>query len=342
MESEEPVHRHLAELFQRTVPDCVLDVGANEGQYGRMLREHGYEAWIVSFEPGRAAFARLAAEAECDPRWRVVPVALGARDERRPLAVTNVTQLSSFRKLSGYGAAEFPGASEVVGEEEVEIRTLNGSWEQLRADVPSTRPFLKLDTQGWDLEVLQGADRVLSHLVGIQLEASLVPIYEQTPTLPETVERVTALGFGLTGIFPVNRDSRFRLIEVDCVFVNPELIEPEDTWAMLEERLRLEIATVLPAESEFILIDEGTLELGEADEPRARVFLDYGRPESGEQAVGQLEAAGVNYVVLAWPSFWWLEEYPELADHLRTGWRRVSDTEAAIVFERQRNMREEN
>ena len=142
MESEELVQQHLVELFERVVPQCVLDVGANAGQYGRMLRRHGYEGWIVSFEPVRTAFEELAATAAVDERWRVFQLALGSRAEHRRIAVAEVSQLSSFRSVSEYGSAEFPGASEVVSEEEVEVRTLDDSWQEFLEGIPSERLFL--------------------------------------------------------------------------------------------------------------------------------------------------------------------------------------------------------
>mgnify|MGYP001231146318 CR=1 FL=1 len=345
MESEEPVHQHLAELFGRIAPDCVLDVGANTGQYGAMLRQHGYQGWIVSFEPVRSAFEELADTAKRDGRWRVFRLALGAGAERRRIAVAEVSQLSSFRTFSPYASTELPGASDVIGEEEVEVRALNDCWEDFLRGLPQRRVFLKLDTQGWDLEVVAGASEALDRFAGMQLEASLSPIYAEVPTFARTVEHVTDLGFHLTGVFPVNRDSLFRLIEVDCVFINSGHADAEtwreETWAMLTARLRSEVASVVPAGSSFLLIDDGALGIEELDGRRAIPVLErdgeyYGAPEGGGQALAELErqvTAGVRHVAIAWPSFWWLQEYPELADQLSSSWRRVVDSDAAIVFE---------
>jgi FkbM family methyltransferase len=345
VESEEPVHQHLAELFTRIAPECVLDVGANAGQYGAMLRRNGYRGWIVSFEPVRSAFEDLAKSADGDGRWHVFQLALGSHPERRRIAVAEVNQLSSFRMFNRYASQELPGASDIIHDEEVEVRTLNDSWEDFLRGLPQRRVFLKLDTQGWELEVLQGANRVFDRLAGIQLEASLTPIYDGVPTFAQAVDHVTGLGFDLTGVFPVNRDSLFRLIEVDCVFINARHAEAhawrEDTWAMLTERLRNDVAAAVPAGSSFVLIDGAVLGIDELAGRRAIPFLErdgeyYGAPEDGEQAVaelGQQMARGVRHVAVAWPSFWWLEEYPELARHLQSSWRRVVDTDAAIVFE---------
>ena len=342
MESE---HEHLAELFRRTEPECVLDVGANAGQYGTILREHGYRGWIVSFEPVQSAFDRLSELAQRDGRWRVFRLALGARAERRRIAVSSLSVFSSFKPFAPYADEQFPGASEVVGSEEVEVGTLNDSGPEFLSGLPQSRIFLKLDTQGCDLEVVKGATNLLPRLVGLQLEAALTPIYEQVPTFPETVQYLSGLGLGLTGIFPVNRDSLLRLIEVDCVFVNPAHPQADrwhrDTWGLLRSRLCGEVSAVVPPRASFLLIDDCTLGIDQLDNRRAIPFLERGdeyggAPGDGNQAVAELDrqtARGVRHLALAWPSFWWLEEYPELADRLRSQWRRIAESQAAIVFE---------
>lgn len=345
VDPEEATHQHLAELFARMRPECVLDVGANAGQYAERLRGHGYRGWIVSFEPIRSVFEELAERAERDERWRTFNFALGAANETRQLGVASVSQLSSFRRSNRYAAKEFPGASEVEHAERVEIRTLNDCWAQCLAEVPQNRVFLKLDTQGWDLEVLKGASQVLDALAGVQLEASVMPIYDQVPSLTETLAATSELGLDLSGIFAVNADSLFRLIEVDCVFINSHHHDAEswreETWAMLSNRFREEVAAALPPGSSFALIDDTTLGMDELAGRRAIPFLErdgeyYGAPDEGEEAVTELirqTEGGVRHVAVAWPSFWWLEEYPELAEHLDADWRRILETDVAIVFE---------
>ncbi|MBO0728611.1 MAG: FkbM family methyltransferase [Acidimicrobiaceae bacterium] len=342
MESEQ---EHLVELFSRVQPECVLDVGANIGQYGTMLRDHGYGGWIVSFEPVQSAFDGLSELAERDGRWRVFRLALGDRAERSRIAVSSASVFSSFKHFAPYADDEFPGVSEVIGSEEVEVRTLNDSWQEFLRGLPQSRIFLKVDTQGSDLEVVKGATSLLPRLVGVQLEAALVPIYEQVPTFPETVQFLGSLGLGLTGMFPVNRDSLLRLIEVNCVFVNPTHSEADrwhrHTWGLLRARLCGDITAVVPPEASFLLIDDCTLGIDQVDGRKAIPFLEHkgdyaGSPADGEQAVAELDrqtARGVHHIALAWPSFWWLEVYPELADELRSRWRRIAENQAVVVFE---------
>jgi hypothetical protein len=91
------------------------------------------------------------------------------------------------------------------------------------------------------------------------------------------------------------------------------------------------------------LIDDGTLGIDQLDGRRAIPFLERegafgGPPADGTEAVAELDrqtARGVRHAAVAWPSFWWLEAYPELADQLRSGWRRIAESQAAVVFELQ-------
>src|SRR5882672_4717902 len=75
--SVELLGTHLAAIFDRLKIDCVLDVGAHVGQYGRFLRNIGYTGHIVSFEPVRANFARLERRSERDAKWTIHRLALG-------------------------------------------------------------------------------------------------------------------------------------------------------------------------------------------------------------------------------------------------------------------------
>ena len=73
--------QHVAALLELNRVNCVFDVGANTGQYGKGLRRFGYAGRIVSFEPVSDTFAKLHKSAETDPDWHVYNFALG-REER--------------------------------------------------------------------------------------------------------------------------------------------------------------------------------------------------------------------------------------------------------------------
>ena len=80
--------------------------------------------------------------------------------------------------------------------------------------------FLKSDTQGHDLQVLQGAGARLNHVVGLLLEASILPFYEEEPDLMAVISAADRLGYRPTGFFPVCRTKgSLALDTVDISFV---------------------------------------------------------------------------------------------------------------------------
>jgi hypothetical protein len=79
--------------------------------------------------------------------------------------------------------------------------------------------LLKIDTQGYDLKVLEGAAGRLDFIEALQSEISFRRIYDGMPNFEESIEKMAQMGFELTGLFPVMRDERLRIIEMDCVMV---------------------------------------------------------------------------------------------------------------------------
>jgi len=215
---------HLRRLFRKFSIDAVLDVGANQGQYRDFLRrEVGYTGWVISFEPSPEPLSVLQHRAAADPRWHVIDKALGNQKGILPL---NVAARSTFSSLlrPRFDQTEFAYADrQTVRKVEVEVVTLDDLLPAIAVELGVRRPFLKLDTQGYDLSVIQGADQSLRSIAALQVELSVIPIYEGMPTYLETIASLNALGFSLSNLFPVAMDSEGRLIEFDCVMIRPEL-----------------------------------------------------------------------------------------------------------------------
>jgi FkbM family methyltransferase len=201
--------------------NCVIDVGGNEGQFGLMLRELGYGGHIISFEPVESVYARLLERARVDPKWKVHNVALGNEDVVRTINVTKGAELHSFLTPSDYLNEHFEGSfADVVRREEVQLRRLDSIYDDVMQDIQAPKIFLKLDTQGYDLEVLKGAKDTIRHIVGLQSEVSVLPIYKNMPDYLEALGIYRSLGFALTGLFTVSREPRtLKVIDYDCVMV---------------------------------------------------------------------------------------------------------------------------
>ena len=209
-------HAHVAALLAQYDVDCVLDVGANRGQFGRRLREAGFRGRIVSFEPVPATAAELRERAAPDPDWVVHACALGAQDGTTTMHVVPGT-LSSVRAPTAFGARRYRRLRDPQPVE-VPVRRLDGLLDEALAGLAARRPYLKLDTQGYDLEVFAGLGDRTADLVGLQSEVALLRIYDGMPRLPEALATYEAAGFEVTGLFPVSRESRTaRVLEFDCV-----------------------------------------------------------------------------------------------------------------------------
>jgi len=100
------------------------------------------------------------------------------------------------------------------------MRRLNSVYPEEVALLAFNRPFLKIDTQGYDLKVIEGARDVLDHFVLVQMEVPLIHIYETTTTLQESMELMMSLGFEPSWVSPVAYDDVGRAIELDILFVN--------------------------------------------------------------------------------------------------------------------------
>jgi FkbM family methyltransferase len=212
--------RCLRDLFRLLEVDCVLDVGANVGQYRNFLRyEVGYDGRIVSFEPVPRNIELLARRAATDAAWQVEPYALGATPGRSILNVTAETVFSSFLEPDRTAAELFHGESAVTDRIEVDVRTMDDVLPELDRRHAPKRVYLKLDTQGYDLEVVRGGHAAMRRICGLQTEASVRPIYHGMPDYATTIREFEALGFALCGLFPVASGTFPRLVEFDCVMV---------------------------------------------------------------------------------------------------------------------------
>lgn len=210
--------RHLRKLFDAFDVDCVFDVGANRGQYYRFLRHDvRYEGRIVSFEPIPELAGSLRESARHDARWIVYDCALASSPGTASFNVMAKPVFSSFLTPDDAHTAAFRDKNSISRTIEVPIRTLDGVVAELAS--PPRRAYLKLDTQGSDLEVLRGASSTLPRVVGLQSELSFVPIYREMPDWNRAATEIIAHGFSPSGFFSVTRDSRLLLIEVDGVFV---------------------------------------------------------------------------------------------------------------------------
>ena len=145
-------------------------------------------------------------------------MALGERQETSEINVTEFSVFSSFLRPNKYSSNEYGTQSAIRSTEDVQVERLDDCWAEL---IGSHKPntYLKMDTQGWDLEVLRGAEGCLPDIVAFQSEVSVQQFYDGMPTMTESLNTIERIGYSMSGLFPVNLDKAMRVIDFDCVAI---------------------------------------------------------------------------------------------------------------------------
>jgi FkbM family methyltransferase len=192
---------HLQQFFKHFDVDCVFDVGANAGQYANMLRtEVGYQGAIISFEPIPELAQRLRAAAANERSWFVEELAV------------STTAAGLFKKQT-----------QLNRQIEVRTSTLAIQLRNYQNKLGFKRPFLKMDTQGHDVSVANGAGDQLKTFVGLQSELAVKRLYDDSPSLEEALDFYRARGFELSALVPNNFGHFPRLLEIDCIMFRKDL-----------------------------------------------------------------------------------------------------------------------
>ena len=165
-----------------------------------------------------SALGELEQKAASDLAWSAVPCALGARDELAPLAVFDASDWNSLRDLDHVRLAASGRVIERIGTVTCTVKRLDGIWDEV---VPAgATVFLKSDTQGSDLDVLEGAGDRLERVAGLLLEASIRTFYEGEPDVAEVLSFAARVGFTPSGFFTVARSrGSLALDTIDVCFV---------------------------------------------------------------------------------------------------------------------------
>ncbi len=168
-----------AMLLQHMNVDFVIDIGANTGQFAESLYDFGYTGQVVSFEPVGAVHQHLQKRSESYPNWTVAErCAIGDQDGETEINVSNDTVFSSVLEIEDSYVSHNP-KSKIVAKEKINLYKIDTI---LPKYLPAKNSgiLLKIDTQGFEKEVLDGAPATLAKAKGLKIEIPLYPIYRNT------------------------------------------------------------------------------------------------------------------------------------------------------------------
>ena len=203
-------------LVRRKKIDTLLDIGANSGQYATQMREHGYKGNIVSFEPLKDTFEELKATSIKDNNWLVNNYALGDENVTSLINVSGNSVSSSILNMLPSHLNSAP-ESKYVDKEKIQIKKLDSIFDSFCG--VGNKVMMKIDVQGFEKNVLDGADESLNNIEIIQLEMSIVPLYENETTFIDMINYLDDKSFKLfsleNGYFDPHTG---KLLQVDGIF----------------------------------------------------------------------------------------------------------------------------
>ena len=197
--------------------DLIFDVGANIGQFAEEIRKLGYKGRIVSFEPLTSAFRVLEKKSAGDPAWEIVNIALGSEDSKNRINISENSYSSSILDMMPTHLKADP-SSQYIDKEEVTVQRLDSVFDRYFHE--GDRLYLKIDTQGYEKHVIDGAEHSLDKVMCIQMEVSLVPLYDGELLLVDMIGLMSKKGF-----FPWALEAEFadpetgQLLQVNTIFV---------------------------------------------------------------------------------------------------------------------------
>lgn len=194
---------------------CILDVGANLGQFASDVFRSGWQGQVISFEPLSAEHQRLSAAAAANPRWTVAP--RGAVGEQAGRSEIHRAGNSASSSLLPMRSEHIDAAAESVpvGVESIEIRRLDAM-----DCVPDVPLFLKIDTQGYEMSVIRGAAGLLPRIRGMLVEISFAQLYDGQPLAFEVLEHLVRAGYRIHDLTPgFYHPSTGRMLQANVIVI---------------------------------------------------------------------------------------------------------------------------
>ena len=202
--------------------NVLIDIGASVGQYALEMRKIGYKGKIISFEPRKSAYNILKEVAAKDKNWLTYNYAIGNENKNDFINISGTTDSSSILEMLPKHLEASP-KSIYINKEAIEIKRLDTIYKSLIAD--RDRIMIKIDTQGFEKYVLDGTEKILSKIAIVQLEMSLVHLYEKEILWEQMIGYLDNKDFSLysieNGMFNPHTG---QLLQIDGLFVNKRFI----------------------------------------------------------------------------------------------------------------------
>lgn len=198
--------------------DCVIDVGANRGQFALIARKVFPRAYIYSFEPLAEPVMVFKKVFSKDTRVKLYPYAIGSERTTTFIHVSQEDDSSSLLPITQAQAQLYPGTLE---REMRQVKVFPLS-QLIPPESISPASLLKLDVQGYELEVLKGCEDIIGKFAHAYIECSFVELYEGQVLAHQIIAWLEVRKFFLTGVYNLSYDREGKAIQGDFFFTRIE------------------------------------------------------------------------------------------------------------------------
>ncbi len=202
-------------LQQRGIA-TVLDIGANTGQFAAIIRQVLPDAMIYSFEPLEECYRELRAKAAKMMPMECYPFALGKSEAAVSMHKNDFSASSSILEMHARHAEAFPYTAHSVIQT-VQMRSLDSMVHELEL---RPKVLAKIDVQGYEMNVLAGAEKALSLIDVLIVETSFETLYLQQPLFDEVYQFLRGHQFTYAGNLDQMTDpSTGTILQADAIFI---------------------------------------------------------------------------------------------------------------------------
>ena len=217
------MHDVLEFLFSKLDINLVFDVGANQGQFAKKIRDKGYKKKIISFEPLNNVFSILKKNSNNDNNWEVENIAIGDFDGETIINESNYSLSSSILPISKLHL-DAKENSHYISKQKTPIKKIDTIIQN--NSLSDNNLFLKTDTQGFEFNVIKGSNSNLKNIRAILCELSLAELYSGQTLWLDLIEELKVKNFEIWYLEKGFQNPKNKqVLQLDCIFLNKNFKE---------------------------------------------------------------------------------------------------------------------
>jgi FkbM family methyltransferase len=202
----------------------IIDGGAYNGSTINQLSDLFKKPRIISFEPNPGLYASLQENFGHRDNVTIIGKAIGSESGKGSFNVLKFSPSSSLLEPSSINRAYHDSKMDIEEKVDIEITRLDDHFKST-----DEIDLLKLDLQGYELEALKGAERILENVKVISTEIEFVPLYEGQPLFGDIDVYLRSKGFRLLNLYDLFTQQNGQLTAGDAMYINTRYYKDFDT-----------------------------------------------------------------------------------------------------------------